>query len=207
MADSMRFSVIIRMNPVSVHSDSFRYKQKPKMTVLRSIAPVWIPRTDKEKDVKSMTDVQKAQIFSLRMQGAGYRTIAKGIHLTEDQVKLYCKSHGLGGDGSFARLNHDIWCREQNRCLLCGAKLRQPVRGRRKVFCGGRCRTRYCRIKNQMEVSNGTRNSQLDSSLFSVHMQCGMGAPDSDAQSAAMQKLSELPLSRWLPDAAEGKIT
>ncbi|WP_303837376.1 hypothetical protein [Ruminococcus flavefaciens] len=100
-----------------------------------------------------MKYVQKAQILSLRMQGVGYGTIAKEMCLTEDQVKLYCKTNGLAGDGSFVSENHEVWCRKKSRCLLCGKKVIQPTNGRPRRFCNGRCRTRYCRInKKIMEV-------------------------------------------------------
>lgn len=99
-----------------------------------------------------MTDTQKQQILSMRMQGIGYHVIGKTLNLDEHLVQLYCKSHGLAGDAGLVRLNHDIWCRENNRCAFCGIKLKQPQRGRRRRFCSGSCRTRYCIMKKEMEV-------------------------------------------------------
>lgn len=98
-----------------------------------------------------MTETQKEQILSMRMQGIGYRIIGKMLNLNENLVQLYCKAHGLAGDGNLVMLNHDIWCRENNRCILCGRKLKQPRHGRRKQFCDGRCRTHCCRLKNKSE--------------------------------------------------------
>ncbi len=98
-----------------------------------------------------MTDAQKEQVRAMRMQGIGYRLIAKSLGLKINQVQLFCKSHGLAGNGELVKLNYPIWCKENNRCILCGRKLKQPGRGRRKQFCDGRCRTRYCRLKNNTE--------------------------------------------------------
>lgn len=99
-----------------------------------------------------MTDTQKQQILSMRMQGIGYHVIGKTLNLDEHLVQLYCKSHGLAGDAGLVRLNHDIWCRENNRCAFCGIKLKQPRRGRRRRFCSGSCRTRYCIMRKDTEV-------------------------------------------------------
>ena len=92
-----------------------------------------------------MTELQKMQIRTMRMQGIGYHAIAKELCLKENQVQLFCKAHGLAGDNNLVRLNYPIWCQQNNRCPVCGAKISQPETGRRKKFCSGRCRTRYCR--------------------------------------------------------------
>ena len=92
-----------------------------------------------------MTETQKEQIRAMRMQGIGYRLIANELGLKINQVQLFCKAHGLAGKVELARLNYPIWCH------ICGAKLIQPKTGRRKRFCSGRCRTRYCLMKKEME--------------------------------------------------------
>lgn len=92
-----------------------------------------------------MTDLQKEKIRAMRMHGIGYHVIAKELCLRENQVQLFCKAHGLAGDNHLVRLNYPVWCEQNNRCLVCGVKLKQPKTGRRKKFCSGRCRTRFCR--------------------------------------------------------------
>ena len=94
-----------------------------------------------------MTDAQKEQVRAMRMQGIGYRLIAKSLGLKINQVQLFCKAHGLAGNGELARLNYPIWCQQNSRCPVCGAKVTQPRTGRRKRFCSGRCRTRYYRMQ------------------------------------------------------------
>ena len=94
-----------------------------------------------------MTDAQKELIRAMRLQGIGYKAIARDLHLRRNQVQLYCKTHGLGGDGNLVRLNYVIWCEKTGHCLYCGTELKQPDRGRRKKFCSGKCRTAWCRAK------------------------------------------------------------
>ena len=98
-----------------------------------------------------MTDAQKEQVRAMRMQGIGYRLIAKSLSLKINQVQLFCKAHGLAGNGEIARLNYPIWCQQNSRCPVCGAKVTQLETGRRKRFCSGRCRTRYYRMKKDLE--------------------------------------------------------
>ena len=92
-----------------------------------------------------MTNVQKEQVKAMRMNGIGYRVIAKELGLKINQVQLFCKAHGLAGDNHLVDVNYPIWCQQNSRCPVCGAKVTQPRTGRRKRFCSGRCRTRYCR--------------------------------------------------------------
>ena len=42
-----------------------------------------------------MNDIQKAQIRELRLQGVGYRKIAKETGMSENTVKSYCRRHPL----------------------------------------------------------------------------------------------------------------
>ena len=98
-----------------------------------------------------MTDEQKEKIRSMRIQGIGYRLIAKELCLKENQVQLFCKAHGLAGSADLTRLNFPIWCYQNNRCLACSAKLKQTKCGRKKKFCSGRCRTRYFRENHETE--------------------------------------------------------
>jgi len=96
-----------------------------------------------------MTKVQKEQVRAMRMQSIGYRVIAKALGLKINQVQIFCKAHGLAGNGEIARLNYPIWCQQNSRCMTCGTKIIQPKTGRRKKFCSGRCRTRYYREKKE----------------------------------------------------------
>ncbi|HIU76069.1 MAG TPA: hypothetical protein IAC62_09325 [Candidatus Pelethocola excrementipullorum] len=52
-----------------------------------------------------MTDMQAAQIETLRMQGKGYKAIASAVGLSRDIVWNYCKANGLEGFGEAAAMN------------------------------------------------------------------------------------------------------
>ena len=99
-----------------------------------------------------MTETQKAKIFSMRMQGIGYHVIGSTLNLDENQVQQYCKAHGLAGDAGLVSLNHAVWCEQNNRCVFCGIKLEQPRTGRKKRFCSGNCRTKYCLMRKRNET-------------------------------------------------------
>jgi len=94
-----------------------------------------------------LTESQKLQVRAMRMQGIGYRAIAKALGLKINQVQLFCKAHGLSGSADLVKLNYPIWCEQNNHCIFCGRKLQQPTTGRRRRFCSGSCRTKYCVMK------------------------------------------------------------
>lgn len=52
-----------------------------------------------------MTDMQAAQIETLRMQGKGYKAIASAVGLSRDIVRNYCKANGMEGFGEAAAMN------------------------------------------------------------------------------------------------------
>ncbi|MBP3805405.1 MAG: hypothetical protein J6I76_16220 [Oribacterium sp.] len=105
------------------------------------------PRVGIEEAEARMTEVQKELIRAMRLQGIGYRAIARSLRLRLNKVELYCKTHGLAGDGWLVRLNYPVWCENNDRCPVCGKKLEQSGRGRKKKFCSGKCRTAWCRMK------------------------------------------------------------
>ena len=84
-----------------------------------------------------MTDEQKNRISALRQDGFGYMTIAQATGLTKDNVKAFCRTHGLAGVK--ARSNARV-TPEQEFCRQCGKPLQQ-THGKKKVkFCSGTCR-------------------------------------------------------------------
>lgn len=52
-----------------------------------------------------MTDMQAAQIKTLRLQGKGYKAIASAVGLSRDIVRNYCKVNGMEGFGEAAAMN------------------------------------------------------------------------------------------------------
>lgn len=96
-----------------------------------------------------MTDKQREEIRKMRLSGLGYKIIAELLDLGENNIYAYCKTHGLSGSAELIKLNYPIWCQQNSRCMICGVKIIQPKTGRRKKFCSGRCRTKYCREKKE----------------------------------------------------------
>ena len=134
------------------------------------------------KGCEGLTELQKQQIFSMRMQGIGYHVIGKTLDLKENQVQLYCKAHGLAGDPNLVILNHAVWCEQNNRCAFCDRKLQQPPRGRHRRFCSGSCRTRYCIMKNKIwRNGNGSGNTQLDTDGVYGHLSGDMDSQYSES--------------------------
>ena len=52
-----------------------------------------------------MTEIQAAQIESLRIQGKGYKAIASAVGLSRDIVRNFCKANGMEGVGEAAAMN------------------------------------------------------------------------------------------------------
>ena len=98
-----------------------------------------------------MTEEQKDAVRMMRFKGLGYGAISKTLNVKEKQIQTYCKTHGLAGTAELTKLNYPVWCQQHNRCMICGMKMKQPKTGRRKIFCSGRCRTRYCRERKELE--------------------------------------------------------
>ncbi len=52
-----------------------------------------------------MTEIQRAKIEALRMQGKGYKAIASAVGLSRDIVRNFCKANGMEGFGEAAAMN------------------------------------------------------------------------------------------------------
>ena len=70
--------------------------------------------TSEDRRWKQMTETQKEQIRAMRMQGIGYRLIAKSLGLKINQVQLFCKAHGLEHDS----IKKDYWINLVQRAVL-----------------------------------------------------------------------------------------
>lgn len=83
-----------------------------------------------------MTPAEKEEIDKLRLQGLGYKSIAKALILTVDMVKGYCKRHYLNSLVTTLPAN----AKAISICMQCENKIRQKERGRTKKFCSDACR-------------------------------------------------------------------
>lgn len=78
-----------------------------------------------------MNDIQKAQIRELRLQGFGYRKIAKETGMSENTVKSYCRRHPLSLKEPETEQAH--------HCLQCGQPIEQNDKRKEKKFCSDAC--------------------------------------------------------------------
>ncbi len=87
-----------------------------------------------------MTNEQKEKIIDLRHQGYGYTAIANAVGLKKDNIKAFCRKHGLSGvmAESNARISLSPDC-----CLNCGKPLTQKAGVKQRKFCGPECRTKW----------------------------------------------------------------
>ncbi len=90
-----------------------------------------------------MTDDQREAIFHLRMEGLGYKAIARRLRLKRDNVRSHCKHAGLHGHGEVVPLNRREKLKQQNTCRYCAGNIQQPDKGRRRSFCSSECRRQW----------------------------------------------------------------
>jgi protein-arginine kinase activator protein McsA len=90
-----------------------------------------------------MTDFQKSQIYSLRLQGVGYKAISNIIGVSADSVKKFCQRNNLRGPQDVVNLNVEIMKDENLICSNCHRVIKQNKRGRSKKFCSDYCRKEW----------------------------------------------------------------
>jgi len=87
-----------------------------------------------------MTPEQKEKIYKSRLQGLGYKAIAREMQMTVDVIKGYCKRHHLNGPAEVVQLNSEVIKENSGLCLHCKNPIRQKKHGRTKKFCSDACR-------------------------------------------------------------------
>ena len=87
-----------------------------------------------------MTEDQKQQIYNLRVQGLGYKAIAKEVVLSVNAIKGYCKRYGLTGLVETSQANGQEIKDKSILCLRCKNPILRNKRGRTKKFCSDACR-------------------------------------------------------------------
>lgn len=90
-----------------------------------------------------MNDSQKSKITEMRLQGLGYKAIAKELSLTRDSVKGYCKRNLLSGIGATVNQNLKVMNVKTEICSCCNKPIKQIPRGRNRRFCSDGCRRKW----------------------------------------------------------------
>ena len=79
------------------------------------------------------------QITELRHKGLGYMSIAIVVGTSRENVRYYCKTHGLAGDVEQVKASF----KDENvssRCKCCGGRIVRNPKSGKKLFCSDECR-------------------------------------------------------------------
>jgi len=80
------------------------------------------------------------QITSLRLKGLGYKSIAVVVGTSKENVRYYCKTHGLDGKSDLVKLNFEEHKKHPEVCKHCGGKIIRTAHSGKKIFCSDACR-------------------------------------------------------------------
>lgn len=81
-----------------------------------------------------MTQEEKQQIYQLRLDGGGYKAIAKVLHINRDTVKAYCKRHHLNGPTQLVEFNAKVMVEKEDLCKCCNTPITRKKKGRVRKF-------------------------------------------------------------------------
>lgn len=87
-----------------------------------------------------MTETMGKQIIQLRLKGLGYQTIGTIVGTSKENVRYYCKTHGLMGKADLVALNHEECKKYPENCKYCGGKIMRNRYSGTKLFCSDKCR-------------------------------------------------------------------
>ena len=90
-----------------------------------------------------MTDEIKEKIRELKIDGLGYKKIAKQLKMNLNTVISFCQRNGLGEKPTkINRVEISVYCK------FCNAKLDINKIGRKKYYCNANCKKNYYKLKN-----------------------------------------------------------
>lgn len=79
-----------------------------------------------------MTDQQKEQIRTLRLQGIGYVKIGETLGISDNTVRSFCRRNGLGDTA-----------KNTVSCKQCGKPIKIISKRKPRIFCSDSCRTAW----------------------------------------------------------------
>ena len=83
------------------------------------------------------------KIKELRINGFGYKKIAAIVGSSVGNVRYYCKTHGLAGDGSKLKITYEEPGTQRKYCKQCGNELVRGPHSGKKLFCCEECRRKW----------------------------------------------------------------
>lgn len=101
-----------------------------------------------------MTNEQRSKIISMRLDGAGYKSIASLLDLSRDSVRNFCVKIGLDGIASVSydedfKNSFDAELLGKN-CRYCSQELVQNRTGRIKYYCSSSCRIAWNNVHHKL---------------------------------------------------------
>lgn len=93
-------------------------------------------------------------INRMRLDGFGYKAIAKAINSTRDRVRGYCNNHGLDGFGGVVADNVALMKDQNLICAYCNKTIKQKERGRNRKFCSEECRRKWWSVNQNKRNKN-----------------------------------------------------
>ena len=87
-----------------------------------------------------MTKEMGNQITSLRLKGLGYKSIAIVVGTSRENVRYYCKTHGLDGTADLVKINFQEHKNNPEMCKHCGKRIERNPKSGKKLFCSDECR-------------------------------------------------------------------
>lgn len=87
-----------------------------------------------------MTEYQREEIITARCRGQKYSEIASELSVSTSTIRTFCCRNGLT----------DADLQKTSVCCVCRQSITQKAKGRRRVFCSDKCRSRWRRSHNKL---------------------------------------------------------
>lgn len=105
------------------------------------------------------------QIVNLRLEGVGYQTIAKTVGTSKENVRYFCKTHGLAGNAKLVRLNYAEYQKSPDVCKHCGGRIVRGAHSGKKIFCSETCRRSWWKFhpeeSKKCKENNAASNKEV----------------------------------------------
>ncbi|WP_051526055.1 hypothetical protein [Butyrivibrio proteoclasticus] len=101
-----------------------------------------------------MTQEMGRQITSLRLKGLGYKSIAIVVGTSRENVRYFCKTHGLDGTADMVKIKFEEHKNTPDNCKYCGKRLERKPHSGKKLFCSDECRRLWWK-KHPEEANHG----------------------------------------------------
>jgi len=103
-----------------------------------------------------VTEIERQQIYDLRIKGIGYKAIAAVLGVSRDSVRSFCVRHGLDGDSKVVSLNVEEKIKKHILCACCNKMIKQKDHGRARRFCSNECRRKWWKDNPQRRNKKAT---------------------------------------------------